>query len=144
MEKIMNRVRIPIVADDVPEYQSEYAAGCDLCTTEKVVIPPNGNYICSTGVRVEIPVGCEGQVRGRSGLNFNHGIIVPTGTIDADYRGEIKVKLYNLSDKEVTLEKGSRIAQLVISLVLRAEFEKVEELENTQRGAKGFGSSGIK
>lgn len=91
---------------------------------------------------IALPEGYEAQVRGRSGLNKNHGIVVPTGTIDSDYRGEIGVVVYNLSREPYTIKTGERIAQLVISPVIQAEWQQVDSLDETDRGEGGFGSTG--
>ena len=95
-----------------------------------------------TGVHISLPEGYEAQVRGRSGLNKNHGIVVPTGTIDADYRGDIGVVVYNLSREPFIIHPGDRIAQLVICPVIQAEWEQVDHLDKTDRGEGGFGSTG--
>ncbi|MBI5708315.1 MAG: dUTP diphosphatase [Armatimonadetes bacterium] len=120
------------------------AAGMDLRSVEEVVLKPLERRLVPTGLRVAIPEGYEGQVRPRSGLAVRHGIsmVNTPGTIDSDYRGEIKVLLINLGDSIVQLEKGERIAQLVICPVVRAEIAVVEYLDETERGAGGFGSTG--
>lgn len=128
----------------VPEYMTPGAAGMDLRSVEEVVLNPLERRLVPTGLRVAIPEGYEGQVRPRSGLAVRHGIsmVNTPGTIDSDYRGEIRVLLINLSDSIVQLEKGERIAQLVICPVVRAEIAVVEQLDETERGAGGFGSTG--
>lgn len=141
----MNKISIDIVSKSgvLPEYKTEFSAGCDLCSTnEPTRILPGHRAFFNTGVSIAIPNGFEGQVRGRSGLNKNHGLVVPIGTIDADYRGEIGVVVYNLGQEEVLIKKGDRIAQLVIAPVLQAEWNEVESLDITERGEKGFGSTG--
>ena len=132
----------------LPEYGTTASAGVDLRANidepvqvgslEKVVIP--------TGLFMEIPVGYEAQVRPRSGLAFKHGITVlnSPGTIDADYRGEIKVILVTLSKDAFVIENGERIAQMVIAAHEQAEWVEVESLDETERGAGGFGSTGVK
>lgn len=125
-----------------PGYATSSAAGCDLKAMIETRVLPGGCTIVPTGVCIALPDGYEGQVRGRSGLNFKHSLVVPTGTIDADYRGEIYVKIYNLSLKDYIIRPGDRIAQLIISKVERAEWEIVEDLDDTDRGNNGFGSSG--
>lgn len=127
-----------------PEYMTPGAAGMDLRSVEEVVLKPLERRLVPTGLRVAIPEGYEGQVRPRSGLAVRHGIsmVNTPGTIDSDYRGEIKVLLINLGDSIVQLEKGERIAQLVICPVVRAEIAVVEYLDETERGAGGFGSTG--
>jgi dUTP pyrophosphatase len=111
-----------------------------------VVIRPLERVLVSTGISIELPEGYEAQVRPRSGLSLKKGITVlnSPGTIDADYRGEIKVILINLSDKEVVIEKGERIAQMVISKVERANVVEVSSLSSTKRQEGGFGSTGTK
>lgn len=119
------------------------SAGCDLVNMgEGVKLYPLDRVTLPTGVRISLPDGYEAQVRGRSGLNRKQGIVVPVGTIDADYRGEIGVVLYNLSREPVTIMHGDRIAQLVICPVIQAEWEQVENLDKTDRGEGGFGSTG--
>jgi len=133
---------------ELPQYGTEASAGVDLRanietsitvdTLEKVIVP--------TGLFIEIPLGYEAQVRPRSGLAFKHGITVlnSPGTIDADYRGEIKVILINLSKEKFVIEDGERIAQMVIAAHEQAEWVEVEQLNETSRGAGGFGSTGTK
>jgi dUTP pyrophosphatase len=110
------------------------------------VIRPLERALVSTGIAIELPEGYEAQIRPRSGLALKKGVTVlnSPGTIDHDYRGEIKVILINLSDKEVVIEKGERIAQMVIAPVLKVEVVEVKELSNTQRQDGGFGSTGMK
>jgi len=131
----------------LPEYGSSAAAGCDLRAnlTESVNIAPLERAMIPTGLFFEIPVGFEGQVRPRSGLAAKHGITVlnSPGTIDADYRGEVKVILVNLSNTSFTINDGERIAQLVIAKHETAEWTTAEELESSERGAGGFGHTGI-
>lgn len=131
----------------LPEYGSSAAAGCDLRAnlTESVTIAPLERAMIPTGLFFEIPVGFEGQVRPRSGLAAKHGITVlnSPGTIDADYRGEVKVILVNLSNTAFTINDGERIAQLVIAKHETAEWTTAEELESSERGAGGFGHTGI-
>ena len=129
-----------------PEYQSEHAAGMDLVAAidRPIEIVPGEVVAVPTGVRLEIPVGYEGQVRPRSGLAAKHAIGVPNapGTIDADYRGEVKVLLVNLGRSPYRVERGDRIAQLVIAPVVRASIEVVASLTTTTRGDGGFGHTG--
>ena len=130
----------------LPSYKSELAAGLDLCADldTELTLKSLERAAVPTGLAVEIPAGFEGQVRPRSGLALNAGItcLNTPGTIDADYRGEVKVILVNLSTEPVTLRRGDRIAQLVIAEVSRAQLEEVGELSDTVRGAGGFGSTG--
>jgi len=129
-----------------PEYQSEHAAGMDLVAAvdREVEIAPGEVVAVPTGLRLEIPVGYEGQVRPRSGLAAKHAIGVPNapGTIDADYRGEVKVLLVNLGLSPYRVQRGDRIAQLVIAPVVRAAIEVVASLTTTARGDGGFGHTG--
>jgi dUTP pyrophosphatase len=130
----------------LPAYQTPGAAGLDLraALAEPVVVPPLGRVRVPTGLRLAIPSGYEGQVRPRSGLAAKEGITVlnAPGTIDSDYRGPVEVLLVNLSDKPVTLSPQDRIAQLVIAKVAQASLVWVDTLDDTVRGAGGFGSTG--
>jgi dUTP pyrophosphatase len=130
----------------LPAYQTEHAAGMDLMADieAQFSLAPQGRVAVPTGFAIEIPPGFEGQVRPRSGLAFKDGVTVinAPGTIDADYRGEIKVLLVNLGNDSVWLNPGDRIAQLVISPVVRAEVEEADNLEETARGEGGFGHTG--
>jgi dUTP pyrophosphatase len=123
------------------------AAGMDLCAAviEDVVIDPGAIVLVPTGLAVAIPDGFEGQVRPRSGLAVTHGLSLPNtpATIDADYRGEIRVPLINLGREPFRVSRGMRIAQLVAAPVARVTWEEVVELPATDRGAKGFGHSGV-
>lgn len=131
---------------ELPEYKTEASAGMDLrsASEEEFTLRPMQRQLVKTGLFIELPVGFEAQVRPRSGLALKHGITVlnTPGTIDADYRGEIGVILVNLSDEEFTVKHGERIAQLVIARHERALLLEVSELEETIRGAGGFGSTG--
>jgi len=130
----------------LPSYESEYSAGMDLraYTDEEVILKPLERKLIKTGLFFEIPAGYEAQIRPRSGLAIKHGITVlnSPGTIDADYRGEIGIILINLSDEEFVINDGDRIAQMIISRHESAELIQVEEVNNTKRGAGGFGHSG--
>jgi dUTP pyrophosphatase len=132
----------------LPEYQTLHSAGMDLLAAlapeETVFLPMGERALIPTGLALEMPAGYEGQIRPRSGLALNYGVTVlnSPGTIDADYRGEVKVLLINLGLDTFTIERGTRIAQLVIQQVARASFEVVAELEDSVRGAGGFGSTG--
>lgn len=132
----------------LPEYATEHAAGLDLKANlkEPVVLKPLQRQLISTGLFIELPVGFEAQIRPRSGLAYKNGITVlnSPGTIDADYRGEIKVLLVNLSDTDFTINDGERIAQMVVAKHERIEWYVVEKLEDSHRGAGGFGSTGKK
>jgi len=143
----MRKIKIKIMTDDknviLPEYKTKDSAGCDLVNMgESVKLYPLDRAMFPTGVHISLPEGYEAQVRGRSGLNRKSGIVCPTGTIDADYRGEIGVVLYNLSREPVTIMHGDRIAQLVICPVIQAEWQEVDYLDKTERGEGGFGSTG--
>ncbi|MES2680802.1 MAG: dUTP diphosphatase [Bacteroidota bacterium] len=130
----------------LPEYATVHAAGVDLkANIEKaVVLGPLQRQLIPTGLFIELPVGFEAQIRPRSGLALKNGITVlnSPGTIDADYRGEIKVLLVNLSDTDFTINDGERIAQMVIAKHEQAEWETVTVLQDSNRGAGGFGSTG--
>ncbi|AYN66123.1 dUTP diphosphatase [Euzebyella marina] len=132
----------------LPHYETEASAGMDLRAniSEPITLKPLERSIVKTGLFIELPVGYEAQVRPRSGLAAKKGITVlnAPGTIDADYRGEIGVILVNLSNESFTVENGERVAQLVIAKHERAEWNEVEELSETDRGAGGFGSTGVK
>jgi len=116
----------------------------DVLAAEDVTLAPGARHAVATGLAVAIPPGYEIQVRPRSGLALKHGITVPNtpGTIDSDYRGELKVILINLGAEDFAIRRGDRIAQLVLSPVVRASWLKVDELDETQRGEGGFGSTG--
>lgn len=130
----------------LPEYQTPHSAGMDLraAISEPVTIEPGQRCLISTGLRIALPVGYEAQIRPRSGLAIDHGITVlnSPGTVDADYRGTIKVVLINLGSEPFTINYGERIAQLIIAPVSRAEWEPVAEVAQTARGPGGFGSTG--
>ena len=141
--------RLPHAADlPLPAYQSAGAAGLDLLAAvpqkAPVRIAPGRWAAIPTGIAMELPAGSEGQVRPRSGLAARHGITVlnAPGTIDSDYRGEIQVLLINLGRQPFMVERGARIAQLVVTPVFRAQFSEQERLKKTKRGAGGFGSTG--
>jgi dUTP pyrophosphatase len=129
----------------VPAYATAHAAGMDVVSAEDVTIPPAGRHAIATGFAMAIPEGYEVQVRPRSGLALKHGISLPNtpGTIDADYRGELKVILINHGDQPFVIARGDRIAQLVAAPVQIATFAEVENLDETVRGAGGFGSTGV-
>ena len=128
----------------LPSYATPGAAGMDVVAAEDLDLQPGQRHAVATGFRVAIPEGYEIQVRPRSGLAFKHGITVPNtpGTIDSDYRGELKVLLINHGSESFPIRRGDRIAQLVPAVVIKAAFEEVEELCETTRGAGGFGSPG--
>lgn len=129
-----------------PEYQTSGAAGMDIYAGEDVILWGGGHYLMiRAGYDIEIPPGFEGQVRPRSGLAFKKGVTVlnAPGTIDEDYRGELKVLLINHGEDPWEIKKGERIAQLVIAPVVRAQVSVVTELSETERGQGGFGSTGV-
>ncbi len=128
----------------LPRYASEDAAGLDVTAAEELTLEPGQRHAVATGFAIEIPRGYEVQVRPRSGLAFKNGItcLNTPGTIDSDYRGEVKVILVNLGQVPFEVRRGERIAQLVPAPVLRADFVEVSELGGTLRGAGGFGSTG--
>lgn len=149
----MNVVDVRIMhepgAEDLPlpAYETEHAAGMDLraAVTEAMVVAPGRRAMVPAGIRIALPPGTEAQVRPRSGLAIRHGIgmVNSPGTIDADYRGEVKVLLINHGQEDFTINRGDRIAQLVIAPVLQARWEVVEDLEATVRGEGGFGHTGV-
>lgn len=128
----------------LPQYQTTGAAGMDVTCTHDVVLQPGERASVGTGLRVMIPEGYEIQVRPRSGLAIRHGLTMVNspGTIDSDFRGEIKILMINLGSDVVTLSKGERVAQLVLAPVVRAEFMIADTLDETERGTGGFGSTG--
>jgi dUTP pyrophosphatase len=134
---------------DVPDpaYMSEHASGMDVCAavTEAVVLEPGTRTLVPTGLKFAIPPGYEVQVRPRSGLALKHGIMVVNspGTVDADYRGEIGIILGNCGAEPFTIERGMRVAQIVVQPVVQASMQNVAELDETARNEGGFGSSGV-
>jgi len=129
----------------LPAYASDGAAGMDVVAAESLTIRPGTRHAVATGFAMAIPAGYEVQVRPRSGLALKHGVtcLNTPGTIDSDYRGEVKVILANLGDDNFEIKRGDRIAQLVPAPVQRASFAEVETLDETARGAGGFGSTGV-
>ena len=128
----------------LPAYASDDAAGLDVAAAEDLILEPGARHAVATGFAIEIPRGYEVQVRPRSGLALKHGItcLNTPGTIDSDYRGEVKVILANLGAESFAVRRGERIAQLVPAPVLRARFTEVQALADTARGSGGFGSTG--
>lgn len=141
--KVINRGRQPL-----PAYATEQSAGMDLRANieEPIVLKPMERRLIPTGLYMALPQGFEAQIRPRSGLAFKKGITVlnSPGTIDSDYRGELMVLLINLSTEEFIVNDGERIAQMVIARHEVAEFQVVEELDDTERGAGGYGHTGVK
>ena len=137
--------RLPGNADlPLPAYATHGAAGMDVVAAEDVTLAPGARHAVATGLAMAIPHGYEIQVRPRSGLALKHGISVPNtpGTIDSDYRGELKVILINHGDMPFEVRRGDRIAQLVLAPVVQATWLEVDHLDETARGAGGFGSTG--
>lgn len=128
----------------LPAYATAHAAGLDVVAAESLTLAPGARHAVATGFAIAIPAGYEVQVRPRSGLALKHGItcLNTPGTIDADYRGEVKIILANLGDAPFEVVRGERIAQLVPAPVLRARFDETERLDETDRGGGGFGSTG--
>lgn len=145
----VNIMRLPHGRDlALPAYATPQSAGMDLLCAEAddVVIDPGNRAMIATGIAIQLPSGFEAQVRPRSGLAAKHGVTVlnSPGTIDADYRGEIKVILINLGNEAVTFARGDRIAQMVIAPVTQAIWSESDALEDSARGSGGFGSTGTK
>lgn len=141
--KIINKSK-----NDIPKYQTENSAGVDIRASldEDLVLKAGEFKLVSTGIYLEIPSSYEVQIRARSGLSIKHGIglVNGIGTIDSDYRGEIKVPLINFSKEDFTIENGMRIAQMVLSKYEKINFEEVDELSDSERQDGGFGSTGVK
>ncbi|GAB1473989.1 dUTP diphosphatase [Bacteroidota bacterium] len=141
--KVLNRSAFPL-----PQYATEHSAGMDLRanTQESIVIKPLERVLVPTGLHIQLPEGYEAQIRPRSGLAIKHGIgiVNAPGTIDADYRGEIKIILVNLSNEEFVLNPGERVAQMVIAKYEKATLIDVPALDESARGEGGFGSTGRK
>ncbi|MEZ5893930.1 MAG: dUTP diphosphatase [Parvularculaceae bacterium] len=132
---------------DLPRYETALAAGCDVraAVTEPLVLKPGERFMVPTGIAIALPPGWEAQMRPRSGLAAKHGIscVNSPGTIDADYRGELKVILINHGADDFLINRGDRIGQMVFAPVFQASFEEVDELDETARGQGGFGSTGV-
>ena len=139
--KIINKSGYPN-----PAYETPLSSGCDLraVLSQPITLQPLDRVTVMTGIHIALPEGYEAQVRPRSGLTRKNGIVAAFGTVDCDYRGEIGVTLMNLSHDDFTVRPGERIAQLVIVPFEQAEWEDCNELDSTERGTKGFGSSGMK
>lgn len=142
----MTQVRITRLGQNValPAYETAGAAGMDLRAAEDAVLKPGARLLMPTGIAMALPQGFEAQVRPRSGLAVKHGVTVlnAPGTIDSDYRGEIKVPLINHGAEDFVIARGDRIAQMVIAAVTQATWLEVDSLDETARGTGGFGSSG--
>ena len=146
----MNKIEVKLVTSEgavIPSYKTEGAAGADVCAllSEPVTIQPGAFAMIPTGLFFEIPQGYEIQVRPRSGLAAKNGITVlnTPGTIDSDYRGELKIILINLGSSAFVVNNGERIAQIIVSPVTVADFKITDSLSDTERGEKGFGSTGV-
>ena len=142
---LFRRLREDALDIPLPSYATDHSSGLDLRCCEPVTLQPHEVMLVPTGLAIEIPEGFEGQVRPRSGLALKHGItcLNSPGTIDADYRGELKVILINHGKEPVAFERGARIAQLVIASYERVEIRSVETLAESNRGSGGFGHTGV-
>ena len=145
---IMNKIKVVSKSGYMPEYATEGSAGADLrayLPEGPVTLKPGERRLIPTGLFVELPQGMEAQVRARSGLAIKHGIglVNGVGTVDSDYRGEWNVPMINWGSEAYTINNGDRIAQVVFSLYIQAEFEAAEKIDETERGSGGFGHTGI-
>ena len=145
---IMNKIKVVSKSGYMPEYATEGSAGADLrayLPEGPVTLKPGERRLIPTGLFVELPQGMEAQVRARSGLAIKHGIglVNGVGTVDSDYRGEWNVPMINWGSEAYTINNGDRIAQVVFSLYIQAEFEASEKIDETERGSGGFGHTGI-
>ena len=133
--------------EDLPAYETDGSAGMDIraALESDVTIDPGRRHLVPTGLKIAVPAGFEAQIRARSGLAAKHGICLANGigTIDSDYRGEIKVALINLGEEPFTVRDGDRIAQMVVARVERVEWERTDELSDTERSDGGFGHTGV-
>ncbi|WP_333860457.1 dUTP diphosphatase [Clostridium sp.] len=141
MELLVKRINEEAI---LPFYAHKGDAGLDLFSVEEVLIKPMERKLVSTGIKIQLPPNTEGQVRPRSGLALNHGITLlnSPGTIDEGYRGEIKVIMINFGQEDFLIKKGMKIAQMVIKSVEQVSIKEVVELKDTERGERGFGSTG--
>lgn len=139
--RVTRRIDLPL-----PAYETPGSAGMDLRAAEAATLKPGARYLMPTGLSIALSPGFEAQVRPRSGLAVKHGVTVlnSPGTIDSDYRGEIKVPLINHGTEDFVIAKGDRIAQMVVASVIQAKWVEVDNLDETARGAGGFGSSGTR
>lgn len=137
-------IKVKLLTEDanLPFYATPGAAGFDICTTEDIYLMSNSRAIASTGLAFEIPEGYELEIRGRSGLAFKYGVQSFNGTIDSDYRGEVKVLLFNLDDVVHHFAAGERVCQGVVKRIEQAAITPVDELGSTERGDGGFGHTG--
>jgi len=139
---IINKSNNPL-----PKYQTKQSAGLDLCAflDEELILKPMDRKLISTGLYIALPEGFEAMIRPRSGMAFKHGITVinSPGTIDADYRGEIKIALVNLSQESFTIKNGDRVAQMVVNKYEQVSFNLTDSLDDTERGVGGYGHTGV-
>ena len=139
---IINKSNNPL-----PKYQTKQSAGLDLCAflDEELILKPMDRKLIGTGLFIALPEGFEAMIRPRSGMAFKHGITVinSPGTIDADYRGEIKIALVNLSQENFTIKNGDRVAQMVVNKYEQVSFNLTDSLDDTERGAGGYGHTGV-
>ncbi len=142
----MIKVKIISKKDQLPTYATPGASGMDLmaCIDETITMKPGDRELVPTGIFIELPLGYEAQVRGRSGIGFKNGVGLPNGigTIDSDYRGEIKVSLINWGKEDFVIKDGDRIAQLIVAKYETIQWEQVSELSDSDRGTQGFGHTG--
>ena len=148
LDRPINPLWVKVLTDDsslIPEYQTPGSAACDLKSTDNVIIPPGSRLTVGTGLKLEIPKGFSAMVCSRSGLAAKNGIQVlnAPGIVDFDYRGEIKVILFNSGKEEFIIKKGDRVAQLLFFPIFQAIFQKAEKVSETVRGEGGLGSTGI-
>ncbi len=140
-------IKVITEREDLPAYETDGSAGMDIraALESDVTIDPGRRYLVPTGLKIAVPAGFEAQIRARSGLAAKHGICLANGigTIDSDYRGEIKVALINLGEEPFTVRDGDRIAQMVVARVERVEWERTDELSDTERSVGGFGHTGV-
>lgn len=131
----------------LPKYQTKQSAGLDLCAflDEELILKPMDRKLIGTGLYIALPEGFEAMIRPRSGMAFKHGITVinSPGTIDADYRGEIKIALVNLSQENFTIKNGDRVAQMVVNKYEQVSFNLTDSLDDTERGVGGYGHTGV-
>jgi len=143
-ENIHTKLEVKKLKDDakLPQRGSELAAGLDLFSNEDIVVKAKGKSLVDTGIAIKVPVGCYGRIAPRSGLAWKNFIDVGAGVIDADYRGPVKVLLFNFGEEDKHISRGDRIAQLILEKICMANVVEVGELGNTERGEGGFGSTG--
>ena len=137
------RVKKHSIDAKLPCRSSQYAAGYDLYASEDITVPAKGKALVSTGISVQIPMGYYGRVAPRSGLALNHHLDVGAGVIDADYRGKVGILLFNFSSEDFMVKIGNKVAQLLLEKIITPVVEEVSELDSTERGEGGFGSTGI-